>query len=130
MAIVACLRKPFDFRGRATRREFWSFVAFWTAAAVACTFAFDIPPGPLSAAKATTILQSAPVLLIPAVLLVPLAAAAVRRLHDVGLSGWWLVSAAAPVPVLDIVIVGAQVVCFARPGTSGDNRYGPDPRRR
>lgn len=127
-AVFTCLKKTADFRGRARRREFWSFLAFWIAVAVVSALVFELPPGPINAAAALALAKAAPVLLIPILLTVPLAAVAVRRLHDIGLSGWWLVSAAAPVPVLDLVIVGAQVVCFAKPGTTGPNRYGPDPR--
>jgi uncharacterized membrane protein YhaH (DUF805 family) len=125
-AIFTCLRKSGDFRGRARRREFWSFLAFWIA--VATALAFELPHGPITTRTLLLLAKAAPVLLIPAALTVPLAAVAVRRLHDIGLSGWWLMSAAAPVPVLDLVIVGAQVVCLAKPGTTGPNRYGPDPR--
>jgi uncharacterized membrane protein YhaH (DUF805 family) len=127
--VFVCLKKTADFRGRARRREFWSFLIFWIAAAVASALAFEIPHGPLNPTLALKALAAAPVLLIPLTLLMPLAAVAVRRLHDIGLSGWWLVSAAAPVPVLDVFIVGAQVICFAKAGTAGPNRYGPDPRQ-
>jgi uncharacterized membrane protein YhaH (DUF805 family) len=126
--VFICLKKAADFRGRARRREFWSFLIFWIAVAVTSVIAFELPRAPLDTTGLLISAKTAPALLIPAVLLVPLAAVAVRRLHDIGLSGWWLVSAAAPVPVLDIFIVGAQVVCFAKAGTAGPNRYGPDPR--
>ncbi len=126
--VFICLKKTADFRGRARRREFWSFLIFWIIAAVASVLAFEIPPGSFNTAALLPLAKSAPVLLIPLILILPLAAVAVRRLHDIGLSGWWLVSAAAPIPVLDVFIVGAQVVCFAKAGTAGPNRYGPDPR--
>lgn len=127
--VFICFKKTADFRGRARRREFWSFLVFWLAAAVASAMAFEIPREPMNTAIMLKALGGAPALLIPLALLVPLAAVAVRRLHDIGLSGWWLVSAAAPIPVLDVFIVGAQVVCFAKAGTAGPNRYGPDPRQ-
>lgn len=127
-AIITCLKKSADFAGRAHRLEFWSFVVFWIVAAVISALLFKIPAAP-DMSWSGKALSFAPALLFPAALLVPLAAVAVRRLHDIGLSGWWLLTAATPVPVLDLLIVGAQVVCFARAGTEGDNRYGPDPRR-
>ncbi len=128
-AVLTCLRKAADFRGRARRLEFWSFTVFWIATAVVCAMAFRLPAGPMSMAWGMAVLRSAPLLLIPAALLIPLTAVAVRRLHDINVSGWWLLSAGVPIPVVDLLVVGAQVFCFARPGTAGDNRYGPDPRR-
>lgn len=125
-AVVTCLRKSMDFRGRARRSEFWSFIVFWVVTCVLCVVAFE--PGPVSSRRALQMLLNAPILLIPLVLLVPLAAVAVRRLHDINVSGWWLLSAGVPIPVVDVLVVGAQVYCFARPGTVGENRYGPDPR--
>lgn len=120
-----------DFCGRARRSEFWHFVLFWTAA---CGTTGQVLSAQNAAALAAghyaVLLQPHNlVILVPLVLLLPFAAVAVRRLHDVGVSGWWLLSATVPVPVLDVFIVGAQVFCFARPGTVGDNQYGPDPRR-
>lgn len=129
-AILTCFRKSADFSGRARRLEFWSFVVFWIGAAVACVLAFEVPAHPFTAAGAMKLLAAAPVLLVPVALTIPLAAVAVRRLHDINLSGWWLLSAGVPIPVVDVLIVGAQVFCFAKPGTVGDNRYGPDPRVR
>lgn len=128
-AVVACLRKTVDFRGRARRSEFWCFAAFWVAAAVVCTYAVNMPDGPAPASTYVRAVLTTPAMLVPLTLLVPLAAVAVRRMHDVNLSGWWLLSIGIPLPVIDAVVVGAQVFCFARRGTPGDNRYGPDPRR-
>lgn len=127
-AILTCLKKSADFRGRARRLEFWSFVVFWIVAAVISALAFDLPAHPFTANGVWKSLSAAPVFLFPVLLTLPLAAVAVRRLHDINVSGWWLLSAGVPIPIFDVLVVGAQVFCFARPGTAGDNRYGPDPR--
>ncbi|GAA0535473.1 uncharacterized membrane protein YhaH (DUF805 family) [Rhizomicrobium palustre] len=127
-ALLIAMQKAFDFSGRAGRLEFWSFASFWLLVAVFAAKAFHLPPAPaLSLDWSLRALGAAPVLLLPAALLVPFAAVAVRRLHDVGLSGWWLLTATAPVPILDLLVIGTQIVCFAKKGTAGDNRYGPDP---
>jgi uncharacterized membrane protein YhaH (DUF805 family) len=51
----------------------------------------------------------------------PTLAVAVRRLHDVDRSGWWL--------LLDFTIIGMfypLLVWRCRKGTEGANRFGPD----
>lgn len=128
-SVLVCLWKSVDFRGRAPRREFWSYSLFWT---LTCAFSSYLLGYQGSSAMKTgnyaAMLGShALIVLLPLVLLVPFAAVAVRRLHDIDVSGWWLVSASVPIPVVGLVIVGAQVFCFARPGTVGANHYGPDP---
>jgi uncharacterized membrane protein YhaH (DUF805 family) len=125
-AVMTCLRKAADFRGRARRSEFWNFLLFWVAAAVVCVAL--MPKASAGLSSLHLMLTAVPLILIPLALMLPLSAVAVRRLHDIGISGWWLLTAGVPVPVLDVLVVGAQVYCFARPGICGDNRYGPDPR--
>ncbi len=46
----------------------------------------------------------------------------VRRLHDIGKSGWcwWIVL----IPLVGIIIL---IVWFCQKGTVGINRFGPDP---
>jgi uncharacterized membrane protein YhaH (DUF805 family) len=46
----------------------------------------------------------------------------VRRLHDIDKSGWWLLISVVP-------FIGGIVLIYwlARPGTSGPNKFGPDP---
>lgn len=67
----------FNFSGRARRREFWSFmlvglmVGFFTTATDSI---FGI---------------SVVTYLVNGALLIPLFAVGARRLHDIGLSGWW-----------------------------------------
>ena len=46
---------------------------------------------------------------------------AVKRCHDMNISGWWLLVLALPVLSLGLILVR---------GTRGANRYGEDPRHR
>lgn len=48
----------------------------------------------------------------------------VRRLHDMGKSGWWALLSF--VPVVNFFLV---LVLMLAPGTPGPNRYGPDRRQ-
>lgn len=55
--------------------------------------------------------------------LVPGIAIVVRRLHDIGKSGWWYFIAFVPLVGAILILV---FMCTA--GTAGDNMYGPDPK--
>ena len=75
-------RRAFDYKGISTLREFWLPFGIHAAVAVVMGVLF------LIGTQATTIaaLVLAAFLIISAV---PFAALTVRRLHDVGKSGWW-----------------------------------------
>ena len=109
------LRHAASSRGRATRSEFWAFVAL-AALLIACAASLEIRlfggagfPGPL-------------VLGVAALLLGPLIAVAVRRLHDIGRQGHWLFLVF--VPVLGAVIL---IWWFCIQSEARRNRHGPDP---
>jgi uncharacterized membrane protein YhaH (DUF805 family) len=55
---------------------------------------------------------------------IPHLAVAVRRLHDVNMSGAWLLIDLIPFGVIVLLILQAM------DGTPGPNRYGPDPKER
>lgn len=87
-AIKICFKKYATFKGRATRAEFWSFSMLFS-------FVVAIPVLFLSSSPNNTI----GVVLLYAVLLpllCPMLAVAVRRLHDSGLSAWWLLLGLIP----------------------------------
>ena len=86
-------------------------------------------------------------LAILAIAATPGVGAAIRRLHDLGRSGWWYLMLAVPVigyffvPTDDVTLsdgeVGAILLAllgavilqywFLQRGTIGENRFGPDP---
>ncbi len=75
----------FDFQGVAGRRAFWMFVLFNFVIAVVLNIVLGlIHLGPLAG------LYSLAVLL-------PSLGLAVRRLHDIGKSGWWLLVGLVPI---------------------------------
>jgi len=76
-AVRTCLVKFFDFRGRASRSEFWWFFA------VVMTLA-------LLEALLPESLATAGFLLTAVVVHPPLWAVTVRRLHDINRTGWWI----------------------------------------
>jgi len=135
-------RRYFDFRGRATRRQFWVFAAICFAALVL------LVPVDEAVAPFANVPVGVPSLVFMLPLVCPVLAIAVRRLHDADLSGWWTALPVAPTPIsitadlagvraplwflFDLVLpwlaVVALVALLRRPGTLGPNQYGPDPK--
>ena len=56
-------------------------------------------------------------------IILPSLAIEIRRLHDIGKSGWWIFIALIP-------LVGSiwLLVLLATEGQPGENQYGPDPK--
>jgi uncharacterized membrane protein YhaH (DUF805 family) len=116
-AVRVCLRKYATFDGRARRSEYWWFVVF---TAVVTTAAAVVDPV-IGAAefRGTGLVQG----LATLALVLPGLAVGVRRLHDVGQSGWTLLLIVLPV-------VGALILIYAffSRDSEPDNRYGPSPK--
>jgi uncharacterized membrane protein YhaH (DUF805 family) len=88
-SITTCLRKSFDFSGRATRAEFWWPYFFYCLAAFALSMLGMEPKidGTTSEKMHAGIELG---------LLLPLAAVAWRRMHDIGMSGRWNILTMVP----------------------------------
>ncbi len=114
-AIRTCLRKYADFSGRARPAELWWFVLLVVVGFVA-TRAIDAVLGTEKGGYGA--LASATLLVV----LLPLLAAGARRLHDAGLSGWWLLIVLVPCG-------NVALLFFFLRESQGDNRYGPSPLR-
>lgn len=110
-AIQSGFAKYANFTGRAPRSEYW----FW------CLFQFLALIGALIV---DGILGTDGLLYLLAVLglTIPSLAVAVRRLHDLGKSGWNFLFILIPLvgPIL-------LLVWYCQPGTAGDNQYGSNP---
>lgn len=102
-AVKTCFRKYADFTGRATRPEFWWFVLFIVLA--------DF--GTYAVAHLLWLIFTLAVLL-------PRIAVAVRRLHDIDRSGWWL-------PIVFVPLVGwiVLIVWYCQKSDPVANRFGP-----
>jgi uncharacterized membrane protein YhaH (DUF805 family) len=107
------------FSGRARRTEYWMFVLF--------NIIFCIVASILDRILGTTIqgaiLGGAVYYLYCLAVLIPGLAVAVRRLHDIGKSGWFLLIALIP-------IVGAiwLLVLLCTDGNAIENKYGANPK--
>lgn len=101
------------FSGRAARSEFW----YWVLFAVLVTAAGGI----VDEAVLPNVESGLFAPLISLALLLPGLAVSVRRLHDVDRVGWWLL---IYITVIGIIFL---IVWDCTKGTSGPNRFGPDP---
>jgi len=93
---VKCLKKYAAFSGRARRREFWGFYLFYAVGAVcwACGCLLFLI-GTTSPADFVHRLSITPLYCL--VLLLPCTSVFIRRMHDVGKSGWYFMYVLIPV---------------------------------
>jgi len=115
---LAALRKYAVFAGRARRREYWGFVGVEVLLVIVLS-AVDWASGTYSTSLEGGLLSSLYLLAT----LVPWLAVTVRRLHDIGRTGWWLPLIFVPVAGLIVLIVFALI-----DGEVGANVYGPSPK--
>jgi uncharacterized membrane protein YhaH (DUF805 family) len=128
-AVASVFRNYATFSGRARRAEYWWFVLFSIIVSAILSvidgalfgYSFTNETGPGSAAFAYSSPGVLPAIWSLATFL-PALAVAVRRLHDTGRSGWWLLIFL--VPLIGLILL---LVWFAARGTPGTNAHGPDP---
>lgn len=111
-----------NFRGRARRSEYWYFVLFNIIFAIVA-MVLDNVLGTTFKIEGTTIPYGYIYLLYALVVIIPGLAVAVRRLHDVGKSGWFFL-------IVLIPLIGSiwLLVLFLTEGKPGDNKWGPNPK--
>ena len=108
---VAGFKNTFNFAGKSGKREYWFFILFFFVAYVIVWFLDEVflestlnikrfhfgdyvPAGYFDPEVGLAVLLFRPIMAIPTL------SATVRRLHDIGKSGWWSVLWVFPVPVL------------------------------
>jgi len=97
--------KYLQFTGRARRKEFWYFYLVY----VVIYFVLSIIDGLIGMTILSAIFSLA--------VLLPYLAVSIRRMHDVGKSGWFIL-----IPIYNIVL-------WATEGERKDNKYGADPKK-
>ncbi len=132
-SVETCLKKSFWFKGRASRSEFWWLALAYAVAlflltysAVYCSLLYEkeVRNSLLFVLLAVSFIGFFPVL-----------AACVRRLHDTGLSGWWLLLLCVPViseyvlgTAWAFVVISCLFTYFlSRPSEKRANTYGDVP---
>ena len=100
------------FSGRARRKEYWMFFLINLLIAMG-----------IGIVEAIIGLGGILGILYALALLIPGIAVSVRRLHDTGRSGWWLLIGF--IPFIGWIVVLVFMVLDSQPG---DNEYGPNPK--
>jgi uncharacterized membrane protein YhaH (DUF805 family) len=111
------IKKYVEFSGRARRKEFWMFVLISAVISLVLSI-IDRAIG-TDSANGGGLLKS----IYGLAVLLPSIAVAVRRLHDIGRSGWWLL-------LSFLIVIGwiILIIWYAQEGQPGGNKYGPDPK--
>ncbi len=109
-AISAGFSNYVKFSGRAIRSEYWYWVLFIIIAEIV-TSIIDMTLG-------TGFITG----LFGLATFLPSLAVAIRRLHDLDRSGWWVLLAL--IPLIGAIIL---IIWYCSRGTAGPNRFGPDP---
>ncbi len=104
---IRVFKKYADFEGRDTRPQYWYFYLINLMVSIFLSFIN------------TDVLVS----LYALVILIPSLAVGVRRLHDIGKSGWWLLISL--IPIVGWVWI---IILLATKGEDKPNKYGSVPK--
>jgi uncharacterized membrane protein YhaH (DUF805 family) len=110
---LAVLKNYAGFTGRARRTEYWMFFLI----NLIIVIVLDVIGMVI---KVSTLLGG----IYGLAVLIPSLAVGVRRLHDTGRSGWWLLIGL--IPLVGSIIL---IVFMATEGQPGNNQYGPNPKQ-
>ncbi len=94
-----------NFNGRARRKEYWMFILFNAIISYGLQALVFVD-------ESLALLSG----LYSLAVLIPSIAVAVRRMHDVGKSGWFLL-----IPIYNLILAATN-------GDEGSNEYGVDPK--
>ncbi len=101
---ISVLKNYAKFDGRARRAEYWYFTLFSTLISVLLSI----------------VVYTSGVMYLDSIyslaVFIPSLAVGVRRMHDVGKSGWYLL-----IPIYNLILA-------CTPGEVGSNQYGEDPK--
>ena len=114
---IKVLKENFaNFSGRARREEYW----YYSLAVFVVSTILSI----LSKAGTVGVIFSIVSFLFSLCILIPGIAVSVRRLHDTGRSGWWLLLCF--IPLIGAIIL---LVFMVTEGQKGENKWGDDPKK-
>ncbi len=106
------IQKYAVFDGRARRKEYWMFILFH----IIIVIVISIIEGAFGSPGVLSTLYGLAVLL-------PGIGVSIRRLHDTGRTGWWMLIGL--IPILGAIVL---LVFMVQDGEPGENQYGPNPK--
>ena len=110
----ALIHNYVNFKGRASRTEFWVFFIF-------------APTVVFAAANVGLLISDVFAFVLAYIVMfglaIPYYSIRVRRLHDIGQSGWWLVAGTT-----FVLIIPLYYFYLFHGSDPGDNEYGPSPK--
>jgi uncharacterized membrane protein YhaH (DUF805 family) len=104
-AVISCLQKYIGFGGRASRAEYWWYMLFYIVLSIVAQLIND---------KLASVVYFS--------LMLPTVAVGMRRLHDIGKSGWYML-------IWLVAVIGWVIMIYwaVQPGQPNTNQYGQEP---
>jgi len=115
---IAVLKKYAVFNGRAQRKEYWYFIL--------CNFLLSFAVGNVETVTGNVNAETGMGMIsmfYAVLMLMPSISVGVRRLHDTGRSGWWMLLAF--IPILGSLVL---IYFFTIDSDPGENPYGQNPK--
>jgi len=110
--------KYVDFNGRAGRAEFWYYMLFYIIIALVLSLVSSFLFSSGTEGGGRSMLSS----LLSLALLLPSLGVSIRRLHDIGKSGWWVLISL--VPLIGFIVL---IIFYVKDSQPGSNEYGANP---
>lgn len=114
---LIALKKYAVIDGRARRKEYWYFFLF-NLIIMLLLSTVDYTVGTVDIESGTGLFGT----LYALAIFIPSITVGVRRLHDLGRTGWWMLLSL--IPIIGSIIL---IIFFVQPSESGKNEYGPNP---
>ena len=109
-AFKSAFNRAFDYESRSSRSEYWWF-----------ELAYVLITIPIELIGTALGLGDIPIYIAEIFFLIPSIALGARRLHDIGMSGWWQLIALTVIGLIPLII------WFCTTGHVGQNQYGYNP---
>jgi len=115
---LGALGKFATFSGRSRRKEYWYFTLVYLIIEVVLAV-IDMATGLFSQSTGIGVLSG----IFALAMILPSLSVSVRRLHDTGRSGWWLLIGL--IPLLGAIVLLVFMILDSEPGS---NRFGDNPK--